>query len=311
MPLKIIFMGTPEFAVPSLRAVSAAGHSVVAAYTQPPRPSGRRGLRPVPSPVQREAERLGIQVRTPISLKSDDEQSAFGAVGADVAVVVAYGLLLPAGVLAGTRLGALNAHASLLPRWRGAAPIQRAVMAGDRETGVMVMKMEEGLDTGPVALTRRVAIGALDTAGDVHDRLSMLAGPLLVEALARLEAGTLVLEPQRSEGLTYASKIDKRESRVDWTLPAIEVHNRIRGLSPAPCAWCEMTAAGRTERIRLLRSAPCFGTGHPGEIIDDRLTIACGEGAVALRELQRAGGKPVNAEEFLRGARIGKGDSLA
>jgi methionyl-tRNA formyltransferase len=226
-------------------------------------------------------------------------------------VVVAYGLLLPGRVLAGTRLGALNGHASLLPRWRGAAPIQRAVMAGDRETGVAVMKMDEGLDTGPVALEKRVAIGLFDTAGDVHDRLSMLAGPLLAEALARLEAGTLVLKPQPSEGVTYARKIDKREARVDWGLPAIEVHNRIRGLSPAPGAWCEMVIGGRAERIRLLRTAPASGAGRPGEILDDRLTIACGEGAVALQELQRAGGKPVNAEAFLRGARIEKGERLA
>jgi methionyl-tRNA formyltransferase len=311
MPLRVIFMGTPQFAVPSLQAVAGAGHPVVAAYTQPPRPAGRRGLRPVPSPVEQEADRLGIPVRTPASLKEEGELAAFRALGADVAVVVAYGLLLPGAVLAGTRLGALNGHASLLPRWRGAAPIQRAVMAGDRETGVAVMKMDEGLDTGPVALTKRVAIDPLETAGDLYGRLSGLAGALLVEALTLLEAGALVLTPQPAEGVTYARKIDKHEARIDWTLPSGEVHDRIRGLSPAPGAWCEMAVGGRTERVRLLRSAPAAGSGPPGEILGGGLTVACGEGAVRLVELQRAGGRPVGADDFLRGTRMKEGDRLA
>ncbi len=311
MPLRVIFMGTPEFAVPTLRAVADAGHRLAAVYTQPPRPAGRRGLDLVASPVARQAERLGVEVRTPVSLKREAEQAAFRALQADVAVVVAYGLLLPKAVLDGTRLGGFNGHASLLPRWRGAAPIQRAVMAGDQETGVMIMKMEEGLDTGPVALAEKTAIGPYETSGELHDRLMQLAGPLMVEALARLEAGTLTLTPQVAEGVTYAKKIDKAETRVDWRLPAAAVHNHIRGLSPSPGAWCEIEIGGRAERVKLLRSVPAAGSGLPGEVLDDGLAIACGEGAVRLMELQRAGGKPVTAEEFVRGARIEKGKRIS
>ncbi len=311
MPLRVIFMGTPEFAVPTLRAVADAGHRLAAVYTQPPRPAGRRGLDLVASPVARQAERLGVEVRTPVSLKGEAEQAAFRALQADVAVVVAYGLLLPKAVLDGTRLGGFNVHASLLPRWRGAAPIQRAVMAGDQETGVMIMKMEEGLDTGPVALAEKTAIGPYETSGELHDRLMQLAGPLMVEALARLEAGTLTLTPQVAEGVTYAKKIDKAETRVDWRLPAAAVHNHIRGLSPSPGAWCEIEIGGRAERVKLLRSVPAAGSGLPGEVLDDGLAIACGEGAVRLMELQRAGGKPVTAEEFVRGARIEKGKRIS
>jgi methionyl-tRNA formyltransferase len=311
MPLRVIFMGTPEFAVPTLRAVADAGHRLAAVYTQPPRPAGRRGLDLVASPVARQAERLDVEVRTPVSLKGEAEQAAFRALQADVAVVVAYGLLLPKAVLDGTRLGGFNVHASLLPRWRGAAPIQRAVMAGDQETGVMIMKMEEGLDTGPVALAEKTAIGPYETSGELHDRLMQLAGPLMVEALARLEAGTLTLTPQVAEGVTYAKKIDKAETRVDWRLPAAAVHNHIRGLSPSPGAWCEIEMGGRAERVKLLRSVPAAGSGLPGEVLDDGLAIACGEGAVRLMELQRAGGKPVTAEEFVRGARIEKGKRIS
>jgi methionyl-tRNA formyltransferase len=311
MPLRVIFMGTPEFAVPTLRAVADAGHRLAAVYTQPPRPAGRRGLDLVASPVARQAERLDVEVRTPVSLKGEAEQAAFRALQADVAVVVAYGLLLPKAVLDGTRLGGFNVHASLLPRWRGAAPIQRAVMAGDQETGVMIMKMEEGLDTGPVALAEKTAIGPYETSGELHDRLMQLAGPLMVEALARLEAGTLTLTPQVAEGVTYAKKIDKAETRVDWRLPAAAVHNHIRGLSPSPGAWCEIEIGGRAERVKLLRSVPAAGSGLPGEVLDDGLAIACGEGAVRLMELQRAGGKPVTAEEFVRGARIEKGKRIS
>ncbi|MEP9386586.1 methionyl-tRNA formyltransferase [Mesorhizobium sp. KR9-304] len=307
MPLRIIFMGTPEFSVPTLRAIVEAGHEIVAVYTQPPRPAGRRGLELTPSPVQREAERLGIAVRTPVSLKGQAEQEAFAALKADAAVVVAYGLLLPKQVLEGTRLGAWNGHASLLPRWRGAAPIQRAIMAGDHETGMMVMKMEEGLDTGPVALDQRVVIGPCETSGELHDRLMTVGAGLMVEALKQLEAGTLALTPQSAEGVIYAKKIDKGDTRIDWRQPAVDVHNRIRGLSPFPGAWCEMAVGGKAERLKLLRSMPAEGIGEPGELVDEHLTVACADGAVRLTQLQRAGGRPVTAEEFLRGLRMEKG----
>ncbi|MER8901939.1 methionyl-tRNA formyltransferase [Mesorhizobium sp. M0772] len=312
MPLRVIFMGTPEFSVPVLRAIAEAGHEIAAVYTQPPRAAGRRGLELTPSPVQREAERLGIEVRTPLSLKGEGEQAAFHALRADVAVVVAYGLLLPKAILEAPRLGCLNGHASLLPRWRGAAPIQRAIMAGDVETGMMVMRMEEGLDTGPVALVEKCAIEPDMTAGDLHDRLMNIAATLMVEALSRLETNTLASTLQAADGVTYARKIDKSETRVDWTRPAAEVHNHIRGLSPFPGAWCEADIGGRTERLKLLRSTLSEGTlsesmGESGGILDDRLTVACGSGAVRLVEVQRAGGKPAAAKEFLRGAKIEKG----
>ncbi|ESY27215.1 methionyl-tRNA formyltransferase [Mesorhizobium sp. LNJC391B00] len=312
MPLRVIFMGTPEFSVPVLRAIAEAGHEIAAVYTQPPRAAGRRGLELTPSPVQREAERLGIEVRTPLSLKGEAEQAAFHALRADVAVVVAYGLLLPKAILEAPRLGCLNGHASLLPRWRGAAPIQRAIMAGDVETGMMVMRMEEGLDTGPVALVEKCAIEPDMTAGDLHDRLMNIAATLMVEALSRLETNTLASTLQAADGVTYARKIDKSETRVDWTRPAAEVHNHIRGLSPFPGAWCEADIGGRTERLKLLRSTLSEGTlsesmGESGGILDDRLTVACGSGAVRLVEVQRAGGKPAAAKEFLRGAKIEKG----
>ncbi|MER9456049.1 methionyl-tRNA formyltransferase [Mesorhizobium sp. M0478] len=312
MPLRVIFMGTPEFSVPVLRAIAEAGHEIAAVYTQPPRAAGRRGLELTPSPVQREAERLGIEVRTPLSLKGEAEQAAFQALRADVAVVVAYGLLLPKAILEAPRLGCLNGHASLLPRWRGAAPIQRAIMAGDVETGMMVMRMEEGLDTGPVALVEKCAIEPDMTAGDLHDRLMNIAATLMVEALSRLETNTLASTLQAADGVTYARKIDKSETRVDWTRPAAEVHNHIRGLSPFPGAWCEADIGGRTERLKLLRSTLLEGTlsesmGESGGILDDRLTVACGSGAVRLVEVQRAGGKPAAAKEFLRGAKIEKG----
>ncbi len=311
MPLRIIFMGTPDFSVPTLRSIAKAGHEVMACYTQPPRPAGRRGLELTPSPVQREAERLGIEVRTPVSLKGAAEQEAFAALDADAAVVVAYGLLLPKPILQGTRLGAWNGHASLLPRWRGAAPIQRAIMAGDRETGMMVMKMDEGLDTGPVALTARVKIGPNETAGELHDRLMQVGASLMVEALEKLEAGTLDLAPQPTEGAVYAKKIDKLETRVDWRLAASDVHNHIRGLSPFPGAWCEIMLGGKPERLKLLRSTLAEGVGAPGEVIDEQLTVACASGAVRLTELQRAGGRAVAVEEFLRGTKIEKGTKLS
>ncbi|TGT69803.1 methionyl-tRNA formyltransferase [bacterium M00.F.Ca.ET.159.01.1.1] len=310
MPLRVIFMGTPDFSVPTLRAIAEAGHEIVAVYTQPPRAAGRRGLELTPSPVQREAERLGLEVRTPTSLKSEAEQQVFADLQADVAVVVAYGLLLPKAVLDAPRLGCLNGHASLLPRWRGAAPIQRAIMAGDAETGMMIMKMEEGLDTGPVALVEKVAIAPDMTAGELHDRLMAEGASLMVRALAQLGINCLTFTPQATEGVTYARKIDKSETRVDWTRPSGEVHNHIRGLSPFPGAWCEVEIGGRMERLKLLRSTLSDGVGESGGILDDRLTVACGSGAVRLVEVQRAGGKLAAAQEFLRGAKIEKGTKL-
>jgi methionyl-tRNA formyltransferase len=311
MPLRVIFMGTPDFSVPTLRAIAQAGHDIVAVYTQPPRAAGRRGLELTPSPVQREAERLGIEVRSPTSLKSEAEQHAFRGLRADVAVVVAYGLLLPRAILDAPRLGCINGHASLLPRWRGAAPIQRAIMAGDSETGMMVMRMEEGLDTGPVGLVAKCAIDPDMTAGDLHDRLMDLGAALMLEALARLETNSLKFTTQMVDGVTYARKIDKSETRVDWTRPASEVHNTIRGLSPFPGAWSELAIGGRPERVKLLRSTLADGVGEPGGILDDRLTVACGSGAVRLVEVQRAGGRPAVASEFLRGTRIEKGMTFA
>lgn len=311
MSLRVVFMGTPEFSAATLRAVADVGHEIVAVYSQPPRPAGRRGLELTKSPVHVLAEELEVEVRTPASLKGEDEQAAFRALNADVAVVVAYGLLLPKAILDGTRLGAFNGHASLLPRWRGAAPIQRAIMAGDAETGMMIMKMDEGLDTGPVGLTARVEIDPDMTAGELHDRLMSVGATLMVEALAALEAGTLELKPQAEEGVTYAKKITKDETRIDWSSPGREVHDRIRGLSPFPGAWCEIAIGGKPERVKLLGSSMAGGSGRPGEVLGDDLTVACGEGAVRLTKLQRAGGKPLDAAAFLRGASLRKGDRLS
>lgn len=306
MSLRVIFMGTPEFAAVTLRAVIEAGHEIAAAYSQPPRPAGRRGLETKASPVQQLAEKYGIEVRTPASLRNHDEQAAFSALHADVAVVVAYGLLLPGPILDGTKLGALNGHASMLPRWRGAAPIQRAIMAGDTETAIQIMKMDEGLDTGPVALTKTVSIGPDQTAGDMHDILAVECAEIMVEALSRLEAGTLILMPQPAEGASYAKKIEKSETRIDWSKPAIDVHNHIRALSPFPGAWCEMEIGGRAERVKVLGSSSVDGSGTPGELLDDGLMVACGGGAVRLTRLQRAGGKVLSADQFLRGSQVAK-----
>lgn len=301
MSLRVIFMGTPEFAARTLEAVHAAGHEIVAVYSQPPRPAGRRGLELTPSPVHHLGERLGLQVRTPQTLRGEDEQAAFRALDADVAVVVAYGLLLPKPILDGTRLGAFNGHASLLPRWRGAAPIQRAIMAGDTETGMMVMQMDVGLDTGPVALTERVAIGPDMTAGELHDALAEVGARLMVDALARLELTTLGLTPQAAEGACYARKISKDETRIDWSQPSGAVHDHIRGLSPSPGAWCEITVGGKVERLKVLRTARAEGTGTPGELLGDDAIVACGSGALRLVEVQRAGGRPMSGIDFLRG----------
>lgn len=310
MSLRIIFMGTPEFSVPVLVSLLGQGHEIVAAYTQPPRPAGRRGLELVKSPVHREAEAFGIEVRTPKSLRDLAEQEAFRALDADVAVVVAYGLLLPLPILEGTRLGCYNGHASLLPRWRGAAPIQRAIMAGDTETGMMIMKMDEGLDTGPVAMVEKVDITPDMTAGTLHDRLSQIGADLMVRAMAAVARDSLTLTPQASEGVTYAHKIDKAETRIDWSKPAAEVHNRIRGLAPFPGAWTEMELGGKSERVKLLMSQAADGSGKPGEVLDDALTIACNPGAVRLTQVQKAGGKPLAAKEFLRGSPLPKGTVL-
>ncbi|MER9671502.1 methionyl-tRNA formyltransferase [Mesorhizobium sp. M0208] len=309
--MRVIFMGTPEFSVPTLRAIAGAGHGLTAVYTQPPRAGARRWLELTRSPAQREAERLGVEVRTPVSLKSEAEQEAFRALRADVAVVVAYGLLLPKPILEAPRLGCLNGHASLLPRWRGAAPIQRAIMAGDTETGMMVMRMDEGLDTGPVAMVEKCPIGPDMTAGDLHDRLMVLSAALMVQALERLERNTLTFTTQAEVGVTYAKKIDKSETRIAWLRPAGDVHNQIRGLSPFPGAWCEAEIGGRVERLKLLRSTLSQGAGEPGGILDDRLTVACGSGAIRLVEVQRAGARPIAAQEFLRGAKLEKGMKLS
>ncbi len=306
MPLRVVYMGTPDYAVPTLQAVADAGHEIAAVYSQPPRPAGRRGLELTPSPVHREAERRGFLVRTPVSLKSPEAQAEFAALNVDAAVVVAYGLLLPRAVLDAPRLGCFNGHASLLPRWRGAAPIQRAIMAGDAETGVMIMQMEAGLDTGPVALTRRIGITPDMTGGELHDQLSHLTAEVMTDALAKLEAGNLPLTPQPETGVTYASKIDKAETRIDWSQSETGIHNRIRGLAPFPGAWCEIAG----ERVKLLGSTLSGGSGQPGEVLDGQLTIACGDGAVRLTQVQRAGGKPVSAADFLRGAKISEGTIL-
>lgn len=313
MPLKLVMMGTPEFSVATLEAILAAGHEVRAVYSQPPRPAGR-GLDLQKSPVHRAAEAHGLTVRTPASLKGAEEQAAFWALDVDAAVVVAYGLLLPQAVLDAPRFGCYNLHASALPRWRGAAPIQRAIMAGDTATAAMVMRMEAGLDTGPIGLAETVAIGPDTTAGELHDELSVRGAALMVRALALLEAGRLTLTPQAADGVTYAKKIDKGETRIDLTRPATAVHDHIRGLSPMPGAWLEFEIAGKRERVKVLRSALVADPGgpgsEPGTLLDDRLLVACGTGAVRLLEVQRAGRTAMTAEQVLRGTSLAAGTRL-
>ena len=291
--MRIIFMGTPDFSVPVLEALVDAGHEIAAVYCQPPRPAGR-GKKDRPSPVQARAEALGLEVRHPVSLRTPDAQEAFAALQADIAVVVAYGLILPQAVLDAPRHGCLNIHASLLPRWRGAAPIHRAILAGDAQTGVCIMQMEAGLDTGPVLLREAVAIGAEETAGRLHDRLSVLGARLIVTALERLD--TLEPEPQPEAGVTYAEKIDKSEARVDWGRPAVEVDRLIRGLSPFPGAWCEIEG----ERVKLLGARLAAGEGEPGHVLSG-FTVACGTGAVEVTAAQRAGKRAMEAAEVLKG----------
>jgi methionyl-tRNA formyltransferase len=309
--MRVVFMGTPEFAVPTLAGILAAGHEVVAVYTQPPRPAGR-GMAERKSPVQVLAERHGLRVLAPASLKTEVEACAFAAHRADVGIVVAYGLILPGPVLAAPREGCLNLHASALPRWRGAAPIQRAIMAGDVETAATVMRMQAGLDTGPLCRMERVPIGPDATAGELHDILAERGAALMVRALGELEQGRLDCTPQPADGVTYAAKIDKSETRIDFARPAREVHNHVRGLSPAPGAWFQAAHEGRSERVKLLRTqlvahAP---SAPAGSVLDDALTIACGEGAVRVLEVQRSGRKPMAAPEFLRGFPLGPGARL-
>ncbi|TMV03725.1 methionyl-tRNA formyltransferase [Ruegeria sediminis] len=301
--MRIIFMGTPEFSVPVLDALAGAGHEIAAVYCQPPRPAGR-GKKDRPTPVHARAAELGLEIRHPVSLKSAEEQARFAALDADVTVVVAYGLILPQAILDAPRHGCLNIHASLLPRWRGAAPIHRAIMAGDAETGVCIMQMEAGLDTGPVLLRQSTPIGAEETTDQLHDRLSAMGADLIVEALRRLP--DLAPEPQPEDGVTYAAKIDKAEARVDWTRPAAEIDRQIRGLSPFPGAWTEIGG----ERVKLLASRPAEGRGEPGEVLDDALRVACGEGAVELLRLQRAGKGAQDRDAFLRGRPVAAGTRL-
>ncbi len=306
MTLRVVFMGTPDFSVPTLSEIVGAGHDVVGVYTQPPRPAGR-GMEAKKSPVHSFAEEAGLPVFTPKSLRRAEVQREFASLGADVAVVVAYGLILPKAVLAVPRLGCLNLHGSLLPRWRGAAPIQRAIMADDKETGVMVMKMEEGLDTGPVALADRLSIGPDATAGEIHDHLSLMGATLMLRALKLLAKGELTFSPQPKEGVTYAAKISKEETRIDWKKPATEVHNMIRGLSPYPGAWFEALLGGKAERVKVLRSVVVPGKGEPGLLLDGHLTVACGSQAIRLTQVQRAGRRPIGGAEFLRGFPLAKG----
>ncbi|MBV7408479.1 methionyl-tRNA formyltransferase [Maritimibacter sp. DP1N21-5] len=294
--MKLVFMGSPDFSVPVLDALVEAGHEVLCVYCQPPRPAGR-GKKDRPTPVQSRAEALGLPVRHPKSLKDAEAQAEFAALGAEIAVVVAYGLILPQAVLDAPTHGCLNIHASLLPRWRGAAPIHRAIMAGDPETGVCIMQMEAGLDTGPVLLREALTIGDEETTGALHDRLSALGSRLIVEALDRLP--TLSPEPQPEAGVTYAAKIDKAEARVDWTRTAGEVGALIRGLSPFPGAWCDMDG----ERIKLLGARLVEGIGDPGVVIGP-LTVACGQGAVKITRAQREGKRAMEADEFLRGTQM-------
>jgi methionyl-tRNA formyltransferase len=303
LALRLVFMGTPDFAVPTLLELAGGGYEIAAVYTRAPKPAGR-GMALKPSPVAREAERFGLPVLTPKTLRDAGAAAAMRAHGADAAVVVAYGLMLPKPVLDAFPLGCFNLHASLLPRWRGAAPIHRAVMSGDKETGVMVMKMDEGLDTGPIAMAERVAIGPDVTTGDLHDELARLGAMLMPVALAALERGSLTLTPQAVEGVTYAAKIDKRETAIDWTQPWHKVHDHCRGLSPFPGAWFELPGVGR---VKVLRTAKGDGRGEPGRVLDEGLTIACGGGAVRIVELQRAGGKPMRTNEFLRGTPVAPG----
>jgi methionyl-tRNA formyltransferase len=304
--LRLVFMGTPDFAVPTLSEIISAGHDVAAIYSQPPREAGR-GMGVRKSPVHRFADEAGIPVFTPSSLRQPEAQAALADLGVQVGAVVAYGVVLPRPILDIPELGFFNLHASLLPRWRGAAPIQRAIMAGDKQTGVCVMRMDEGLDTGAVCLRERVAIALDMTAGELHDELALVGARLMAAALERLELGQLRCHRQPAEGVTYAKKIGKAEARIVWEDHAENVHNRIRAMSPYPGAWFEALLGGRPERIRVLRSVFVKGQGEPGQLLDNQLTVACGSQAVRLTRVQRAGKRPMSGAEFLRGFPLGKG----
>ncbi len=303
--MRLIFMGTPDFAVPTLIELVARGHEIAAVYTRAPKPAGR-GMDFQRTPVDREARRLGLTVHTPKTLKDTAAAEMFRAHNADAAVVVAYGLILPKAILEAPRLGCFNVHASLLPRWRGAAPINRAIMAGDAESGVTVMQMDEGLDTGAMAMAERVPVGADMTAGELHDALAQAGADLMLRALAAAERGSLILTQQPSTGVTYAEKLSKGETRIDWTNPWKYVHDHIRGLSPFPGAWFELDGV----RVKALRSTKGEGSGNPGTALDDRLSIACSRGAVRLTQVQRAGKQPMNADEFLRGTPVKPGTQV-
>ena len=304
--MRLIFMGTPDFAVPTLIELAARGHEIAAVYTRAAKPAGR-GMDLQRTPIEREARRLALPVRTPKTLKDDDVQKIFHAHNADAAVVVAYGLILPKPILEAPRLGCFNVHASLLPRWRGAAPINRAIMAGDAESGVTIMKMDEGLDTGAMAMAERAAIGADMTAGELHDALSRVGADLMLRVLAAAERDSLSLTPQPANGVTYAEKISKNETRIDWGKPWKQVHDHIRGLSPFPGAWFELDGV----RVKVLRSIRGESAGPPGILLDNRLTVACGDGAVQLVQVQRAGRQPMSADEFLRGTPVKAGARVA
>ena len=309
MPLRLIFMGTPEFAVPTLLELVAHGHEIAAVYTRAAKPAGR-GMKLQPTPVEVEARRLGIPLLTPTTLKTPEALEQFRAHNADAAVVVAYGMILPQAILGTPKLGCFNLHASLLPHWRGAAPINRAIMAGDIETGVVVMRMDAGLDTGDVAMAERMAITDAMTAADVHDALARLGGDLMARAMGALERGKLQLTKQSAEGVTYATKIEKAEARIDWNRPAREVLRHIHGLSPFPGAWSEMPIEGEQVRVKILRCAMASGSGAPGEVLDDHLAVACKEGAIRILELQRAGKQPMKAEDFLHGTSVRVGTRI-
>jgi methionyl-tRNA formyltransferase len=308
--LRIIFMGTPDFSVPVLTEIAARGHDIAAVYTRAPKPAGRRGLETVPSPVAVAATKLGLPVLMPASLRTPEAAALFASHKADVAIVVAYGLILPKAILDAPAKGCLNLHASLLPRWRGAAPIQRAIMAGDRETGVAVMRMEETLDTGPVALVERVAIGPEMTAGELHDKLASTGAHLMAHALDLLAQDALTFTPQAATGITYAERISKAEAVIDWSRDAADLHNLVRGLSPFPGAAFFADLGKGPERIKVLRSHNVAMQGAPGTVLDDALTIACGRDALRLLEVQRAGRAPMSAAEFLRGTRLPRGTLL-
>ena len=304
MTYRIAFMGTPDFAVPALAALIEAGHEIACVYTRPPRPAGR-GKQQRVSPVAAFAARQGIEVRHPEGLREAAEQAAFAALDLDVAVVTAYGLILPNAVLEAPRQGCVNIHASLLPRWRGAAPMQRAILAGDTETGITIMRVEEALDSGPILTQESMPIGSMNT-GELYDALAAMGARMIVEALARMQAGELTESPQPDDGVTYASKIDKSETRLDWTQPAVALERAVRAFAPSPGAWFDLGGA----RIKVLEAKPAQGGGAPATVLDDRLTVACGEGALRLITVQRAGKSPMDCQAFLRGHAVPAGTVL-